>query len=150
MFRYRWILVLILALVGGALSGCGEDGDYIEVVGGGFLYNYRIAEATCEIVAKPLRAAPEEASLEARFQNPDGGEELVVRKKVFPAERRYAVVSPPLAGIKAGHEYKVSLLLLDADGKTLETHEKNFKAKIDRSALPEKPLTIGPGYVKNP
>lgn len=145
-----WRRVAGLVLMLGLLAGCGEEGDYLKISGGGFLFNYRIAEATCEVVAEPLRAMPEGATLEAHFQNPAGGEDLVVKQKVFAAQRRLAVTSPPLKGIAAGKEYKVALALIDGDGKTLEMHEKSFKATIDQSVLPDKPLTVGPGYAKNP
>ena len=71
-------------------------------------------------------------------------------EKVSPNQTKFAFTTPPLTGIVADKDYKVTLRLLDADGKELEKIEKNFRSQLDQALLPEKPLTIGPGYTKNP
>ena len=43
-----------------ALVGCSDSGSnspYVEVRGGGFIFNYRIAEATAGVVVAPLRTS---------------------------------------------------------------------------------------------
>ena len=67
-----WTLgIAALALV--SLSACSEEsGDYVKVGGGGFIFNYRIAEATAGVVAEPQRTLPDGGKLEATFDNPAG------------------------------------------------------------------------------
>ena len=53
-------LFALVALAGSLLlAACEESGDYLAVSGGGFLFNYRLAEATYSIVLRPLRTIPE-------------------------------------------------------------------------------------------
>jgi hypothetical protein len=146
--------VLALGFVGAmlaALAACSDDsGPYLELQGGGFIFNYRIAEATMGLVAVPVRALPENATVEARFENPAGGPPIVLDEKALSTTAKFAFTTPPLTGIVADKDYKVTLRLLDADGKEVEKIEKNFRSQVDQAMLPEKPLTIGPGYTKNP
>lgn len=145
-----WIAAALALLA--VLAGACDDGagDYLKVTGGGFIFNYRIAEATCQVVAEPLRALPEGAVLEARFENPAGGEDLVAVQRPAASQRRFSLVSPPLHGVVAGQPYRVSLRLVDAAGETVETHARSFTSSVDQSVLPAAPLTVGPGYARNP
>src|SRR5258708_3957295 len=70
----------VLAL--GALAGCSDDdkSPYLELRGGGFLFNYRIAEATGSLVLGPLRRLPEKSAIEVSFENPAGGPAIVLRQ----------------------------------------------------------------------
>ena len=74
---------LLLAVL--VMAGCSsESGPYLELQGGGFIFNYRIAEATVGLVAVPVRALPEDATVEASFENPAGGPPIVLDEKVLP------------------------------------------------------------------
>lgn len=143
---------LVIALAAIALAACSsqEGGPYVEVRGGGFLFNYRIAEVTVGLVVTPLRTLPDGAKLEATMENPAGGAPIVFSVFVAAGAQKYDFTSPPLSGVKADTDYKVTLRLVAKDGKALQTIEKNFRSQLDQSTLPEKPLTIGPGYTKNP
>jgi hypothetical protein len=100
----------------GRVGGCSNDlGDDIKAGGGGFIFNYRIAEATAGVIAEPQRDIPDGAKIEASFENPAGGERIVVAKLVTQGRKRYSFDTPPLSGLK-----------------------------------PDKRLTIGPGYARNP
>lgn len=133
------------------LSACSDEkSPYIEVQGGGFIFNYRIAEATMGLVAVPLKEIPTGAVIEASFQNPAGGEPLLVSDSVTPAKTKFSFTTPPLKGIEADKPYKVTVRLLDAEGKELQKIEKDFRSKLDQSILPEKPLVVGPVYTPNP
>jgi hypothetical protein len=134
-----------------ALSACSDaEGPYIEVQGGGFIFNYRIAEATMGLVAVPLKEIPAGSVIEARFQNPAGGDPLLVTDNVTPAKTKFSFTTPPLKGIEADKPYKVTVRLLDPDGKELQRIEKDFRSNLDQSVLPEKPLVVGPVYTPNP
>jgi hypothetical protein len=68
--------VVLLASCSGSES---DDRPYLEFIGGGFIFNYRLAEADYGFVAKPVRRIPAGTILEAVFEDPNGGEPIVVR-----------------------------------------------------------------------
>ena len=64
--------------------------------------------------------------------------------------RRFSFVTPPLSGIKADTDYTVVVRVLDADGSELQRVETRVHSDLDQSILPTAPLTLGPGYARNP
>ena len=133
-----------------ALSACSGDSPYVVVSGGGFIFNYRIAEATAGIVAEVARPLPEGGAVEASFENPAGGPPIVEAKPVTPDRRRFSFITPPLAGIKADTDYVVVVRVLDAEGKEVQRIDTKVHSDLDQSILPKAPLTFGPGYARNP
>ncbi len=145
-----WILG-VGAIAVAMLSACSdESGDYIKVGGGGFVFNYRIAEATAGVIAEPQRTLPDGGMLEAHFDNPAGGPPIVIAKAVTPDRKRYSFTTPPLSGVEAGKDYRVAVVVIDSGGKSLQTVDYRIHSDIDQSVLPKKPLTVGPGYDLNP
>jgi hypothetical protein len=128
---------------------CSDSGEYLALAGGGFVFNYRIAEATYGIALKPMRDLPADAVITATFDNPSGGEPFVLRKEGPFNPVRIAFQTPPLEGVIADHPYKVIVVLTDATGSELQRIEKAFESDLDQSVLPERPLAIGPGYQEN-
>jgi len=143
--------VIVLAL-GLTLAACGEDASspYLAFAGGGFIFNYRNAEAFYGFVAKPLRRLPEDAVIEARFDMPGKAEPFVTKENVVPGQLQYSFKTPFLTGIEKGHEYKAVMRLLDPAGKELARYERTFHTDVDQASLPSKPLVVGPGYAPNP
>lgn len=141
----------ILALIGalGLPAACSDSGEYLAVAGGGFIFNYRIAEAEYGIALKPMRELPADSSIEATFENPAGGEPFVVRKDGPFNPTRVAFDTPPVEGVVKDRPYKVVVVLSAADGAELQRIEKSFASELDQTVLPERPLAIGPGYQKN-
>ncbi len=137
-----------------ALAACTESGPpYLATEGGGFLFNYRLAEASAQIVVgpKPKKTLPENAVIEVTFENPAGGEPIVMRRSVInPKQLRYSFQTQALHGIKAGKDYVVTVRLVGADGREIEKIDKVFHADLDQSVLPEVAPVIGPGYTPNP
>ena len=145
----RKIILLTLALF---LSGCGEDPNspYLSFAGGGFVFNYRNAEAFYGFVAKPLRTLPEGGVIEAQFEVPGSPEPVITQEKVIPGKVQYKFKTPNLTGIVAKHDYKTVMRLIDAQGKEIARYEHKFHSDVDQAAMPDKPLVVGPGYQKNP
>lgn len=132
------------------LAACTDSGKYIELGGGGFIFNYRISEATAGIVVGAVRTLPEGSVVEASFQDPGGGQPIVLRQDVVGKTARFDFTTPPLHGVKVDTPYAVSVRLLDKDGKELQRIDQTFRSNVDESVLAAKPLTIGPGYTPNP
>lgn len=142
----------MLALTG-AFAGCGESADqpWVAFEGGGFVFNYRIAEAYYGVNIRPMRRLPEGTVIEVHFEDPAGGPPIVSRFTVTKPELRYSVRTPGLTGIKAHRPYRVELRVLETGtGKLLGRYERSFASSADQSELPEEPLVIGPGYTRNP
>ena len=133
-----------------ALAACSEKGPYLDISGGGFVFNYRLSEAYAGFIAAPLRTLPEHARIEATFENPSGGPPIVLSKDVTPGRKEYSFTTDALNGIKANKDYDVTVRLIGADGKAIETIDKKFHSDLDQSVLADKPLTVGPGYTPNP
>lgn len=145
--RTRSVLTAIVLFT---LAACSNDSPYVVVSGGGILFNYRIAEATAGIVAEVARPLPEGGAVEASFENPAGGPPIVETKPVTADRRRFSFVTPPLTGIKANTDYTVVVRVLDAGGSEVQRVETKVHSDLDQSILPKAPLTVGPGYARNP
>ncbi|WP_299621446.1 hypothetical protein [Pelagibius sp.] len=150
------LLTPVLVSLGLGLAACDDQGKtaadapYLEITGGGFVFNYRVADAYYGFVARPLRSLPEGASLEARFEDPAGGPRYLERQPAAENALRYSFRSPPLQGIEADRPYAVELRLIAADRKTvLQSLTRTYTSQLDQEVNPEKPLTVGPGYHKN-
>lgn len=145
--------LLIAAACLGLLAACGDDDNkpYFSFAGGGFIFNYRVADSYYGFVAKVERKLPEGGTVEASFEDPSGGPAFVVTQPVRPERISYAFRSPPLKGIVKDKPYKVTLKLMDKDGGTvIAEYDKSYVSTLDEDIMPEEPLTIGPGYAKNP
>ena len=147
-------LGLVMAvLLGATLSACGEDAStpYFEFVGGGFIFNYRNAEHYYGFVARPKKALPEDARLEAQFEVPGDAPPLVIKEPVRPGQLQYMFRTGHLQGIVKNHPYKAVLRLIDGKtGEEIASYEKTFATEADQSSLPAEPLAIGPAYQQPP
>lgn len=141
-----WVVTLLLV-------ACSDNSDkpYIEFIGGGFIFNYRLAEADYGFVVKPVRRIPAGTILEAQFENPSGGEPFIVRDTAKFGRLQYVFRTPPVHGVKANHNYQVHLRLLDPANKhVIASYSRNFHSDVDQSILPESPPVVGPGYQRAP
>ena len=145
----RRIVLLFFAVF---LASCSEDPNapYLSFAGGGFVFNYRNAEAFYGFVAKTVRTLPEGGVIEAQFEVPGKPEPAIVQEKVVTGQVQYSFKSPLLTGIVAKHDYKAVLRLIDGQGKEIARYEQNFHTNVDQSTLPNQPLVVGPGYQENP
>ncbi|MGE0845468.1 MAG: hypothetical protein AB7L41_04310 [Flavobacteriaceae bacterium] len=145
------IAALLALALAAALAGCGDSGrDYMKVAGGGVVFNYRVAEATYGVTLTPQREIPKGARLLASFDDPAGGPRLETAQTIVPGRPRYSVTSPPVKGIRKGDTYRIAIRLQDAAGRQLGEWSAEVHADLDQSVLPDKALTVGPGYTPNP
>ena len=134
------------------LSGCQRDEprDVAKVSGRMFVFNYRVAIATYLVTLQRIAPIRDGSTLEASFENPRGGTELTTREKIFPADEKIAVQSPPVECVKQDRPYKVTIRIKGPEGDVLQTIETTIRSDTDQSLLPAKPLTVGPLYTPNP
>jgi hypothetical protein len=134
------------------LAGCDEDPDkpYLAYAGGGFVFNYRVADHYYGFVAKPLRPLPDGAIIEAEFEVPGENNTFVVREKATFGRMQYMFRTPPLRGIVKDKPYATTLRLVSANGEELARYTRSYHSDVDQASLPDKPLVIGPGYTFNP
>lgn len=138
-------------MIAAALAGCSEPkGPAFMIEGGGFIFNYRIAEVFYGVSVKPLRKLEPGSVIVAEFENPAGGAALIVRETIAAHRVSYGLRSPAVDGVKADRPYRVVVTALSPAGVALGRIERTFKSDLDQEVNPEKPLTFGPGYTRNP
>ncbi len=144
-------LVIVLLAVGWATRDDPAEKPYLGIAGGGFIYNYREAIVYYGFVANVLKPLPVGTWLIADFEDPGGGPPLTVETRLHARSVRYGVHSPSVRGVKAGKPYHVALRLYDyTRTRLIWSGDKDFVSQIDDTVVPDKPLTIGPGYFPNP
>jgi hypothetical protein len=124
---------------------------YLQILGGGFMFNYRVAEVYYGFSAMVVRPLPTGSIIEASFEDPAGGADHVVRQRVGTHTERYSLRSPPVRGVEKGKSYQVAIRVMDREERELLwQHELAFRSQISDRIVPDKPLTVGPGYHRNP
>ena len=148
-YQHSAPLYLSVFLLGLSVACSNDDPNkpYLEFIGGGFVFNYRLAQADYGFVIKPVRRIPDGTILEAHFDNPGGGEPIIVRQTAKWGKIEYSFRTPPVQGVKTNHDYRVELRLMDPNQKTVfATYTKTFHSDADQSILPDRPTVIGPGH----
>jgi len=144
-------VLAVLFAVGWMTRVDPSDKPLVKVLGGGFMFNYRIGEVFygfTAVVQKPLESG---SIIEASFEDPAGGAPLLVRTRVDARTTRYSLRSPPVRGVEKDRPYEVAVRVLDREGKTELFQEKmSFRSQISDAVVPDAPLVIGPGYTPNP
>lgn len=136
-----------------AFAGCEDASKQpsLTVVGGTFIFNYREATATYGLSVKLARSMPQGTVIAGTFENPAGGAPIEIKATVQDQRRGYTLETPALKGIKSGRDYLVVVRLEEA-GTAREIYrvEHRVRSGLSDDILPDKPLTIGPGYTPNP
>jgi len=159
--RWRWSEKTVLGL---ALSLCAalfvagwltredlSNQPYLDIVGGGFMFNYRNADVYYGFTAQVKRPLASGSIIEASFEDPEGRPAHIVSERVSTMTDRYALRSPSIRGVEAGKPYHVAIKVYDRERKNLlwET-ERTYRSQISDTVVPDRPLTVGPGYHRNP
>jgi hypothetical protein len=143
--------IAALALSAALITGCQREVEkMVEVSGHMFVFNYRVATATYLVTLKKTSPIPEGVVAIAEFENPAGGDPIVINEKVFPAWDKITLQSPSLHCVHKDRPYSVKIRLVDAEGKTLQELQTQLVSDVDQSILPSKPLVVGPLYTQNP
>lgn len=145
------VLVTALLAIGWLTREDPASKPYLDIVGRGFLFNYRVADTTYGFTAMVIRPLAVGSTIEAVFEDPSGAEPHVVRKRVGTDTVRYGFQSPPVRGVEAGRPYRVDVRVLSRQGDAvLWTHSFEVRSQLFDQVLPDRPLTVGPGYARNP
>ena len=124
---------------------------YLQILGGGFVFNYRVDDTFYGFTARIVRPVPVGTILEASFEDPAGGAPIVIRERVGTGQLQYALRTPELHNVQKDHPYKVEIRLLDrADERVIWETRREYRSALDQSVMPEGPLTVGPGYTPAP
>ena len=143
-------LFLLGLLAVGACRESGGEGEYFAISGKLFVFNYRVATATYLVNLKPLKPVGEGETAVATFENPAGGEPIVVRQKIWPSVEKTTIESPPLRCVVKDKPYSVSIDIEGPDGAIMQTIKTMMTSSLDQKLLPDRPLVIGPAYEPNP
>jgi hypothetical protein len=133
------------------LSGCGESGpiEYLKIAGGGLQFNYRVSEASMVVIAQQIHPLPENSKVEALFDIPGTNTRESVMLPSMEGKLTYRLQSQKLFNIKKDEAYKVTIRLLDRDGKVIDSKDTNFRSDVDQSTLPDKPLASDHAFTPN-
>ena len=69
----------------------------------------------------------------ASFEDPAGGEAIVVRKKIWPNMAKTTIESPPLRCVVKDRPYKVSITIEGPDGAVMQTIETTMASSEDQA-----------------
>lgn len=149
--RYLRFGLLIAGLL--AIASCresGGEGNFFEISGKMFVFNYRVATATYLVTLKPLQPMREGDVAVATFQDPAGGDDIVVRQKVWPKLDKVTLESPALRCVVKDKPYNVAINIEDSAGAVRQTIKTTITSSEDQTLLPDRPLVVGPIYTPNP
>jgi len=156
--RTLWIaggaLAVVIAVLTAIVLANRPDPNakpYLVLQGGGFIFNYRVAEMFYGFSARIVRPVDVGTVLEAEFEDPAGGAPIVVAQRIGSRAPTVSVRSPAVHGVVKGRPYKVVVRLRDRDtGAVFAQYHKDYASNIGEEVMPKGPLTIGPGYHKPP
>lgn len=145
------ILVLVLVSIGLLIAEKPAVRPPLKVLGGGFIFNYRISDIFYGVTLVPVHSVKLGDVVEARFENPAGGSDIVVRTQFGLKSEPIQLRTPPLRGVVADKPYKVVLRLLSRESDEVRwSSTLHYQSNIDGSLISREPPVIGPGYHRNP
>ena len=133
--RSRLVAVAFVAglLVAGGCRDSGGEGEYFEISGKLFVFNYRVATATYLVNLKPRQPVGEGETAVATFEDPSGGDPIVVRRKIWPKADKTTIESPPLRCVVKDRPYAVSIAIEGPDGSVMQTIKTTMMSSEDQS-----------------
>ncbi|MDX8432042.1 MULTISPECIES: hypothetical protein [Mesorhizobium] len=147
----RSIVLGAALLTVAVLGACRDSGkeQLFAISGKLFEFNYRLGIATYVVTLNPLRPMGEGQVAVVSFQNPAGGDPIIVNQKIWPKLPHITLTSPPLTCVVKDKPYSISIRIEDANGTLLQSFETTLTSSMDQSVLPDRPLVVGPVYELN-
>jgi len=140
MRTHSWLRASIGLIAALLLVSCGESDDtpYLEHLGGGFIFNYRVGDAFYGIVVKARRRLPDGSVIEAEFENPSGGKPFVLQQTASRGRTEYSFRTPALQGVKKDTPYRVTVRLRKtATGSVIAQFSHSYRSSLSQAALPK-------------
>jgi hypothetical protein len=142
--------LLPAALALGACRDSSSEAERFEIAGKLFVFNYRVATASYLVNLEPLGPVEDGQVAIAQFENPAGGDPILVRTKIWPKLAKTTIESPPLRCVVKDKPYAVRIAIEDSAGRVVQTLDTTMISSEDQSILPDAPLVVGPVYTPNP
>ncbi|MEX6505754.1 hypothetical protein [Jiella sp. M17.18] len=144
-------LAVVLFAIGFAMRERVADKPYLRIAGASFIFNYRVSDAYYGFTAEVEKPVRNFSTIEADFEDPAGGPPFHVATTLGPRTTRYGLRSPSLQGIDKNKPYRVTVRLIqNGDGAVLFSRTFTVTSDLSQAVLPPAPLTVGPGYARNP
>ncbi|MGL4489285.1 MAG: hypothetical protein ACRCU5_07565 [Rhizobiaceae bacterium] len=146
LLRILMLAVLVFA------SGCREQAgdEYVTLTGRIFIFNYRIAQANYVVTLAKLKPTPEGARVVGRFDDPAGGDRLVIEKKIWTNNDKIVLESEALRCVVKDKPYHFDVEIRGPDNALLQTLSGTIVSTLDQDVLPDRPMLVGPAYTRNP
>lgn len=149
--RNAGIALVSLVVLGAALIPAADSSSankpYLTVKGEGFVFNYRNADAFMLFHVVPQKPIPTDSLLEVYFEDPAGGDDILVSERVGSHIKNFGIRSPNLTEIKADQPYQVRLKLYQhGSNRFMWDHAFTIQSDISRKSMPEKSERMGPSY----
>ena len=142
--------VAAAVLIAGGCRDESRSGTLFEISGKLFVFNYRVATATYLVTLKPVGEIGEGLQAVASFENPAGGDPVVVRQKIWPKLDKTVLESDPVQCVLKGRPYSVEIRIEDESGAVRQVLKTEMESSLDQEILPDRPLVVGPVYMPNP
>lgn len=145
-----WIWASLTAAL--LLTGCqrGSETEPLKLAGRLFNFNYRVSTARIEMNFDFQGKIPDGSYVIAEYENPAGGQPLLINQKIFPFWDKLWLESPPLKCVVKDRPYKVAVTLYGPDKNKIQTVETTVTSSLDQTIMAGVPLVVGPSYDPNP
>ncbi|WP_428606922.1 hypothetical protein [Sedimenticola sp.] len=148
---YGVAAVMLLVGIGWLTAEKTGTQPYLHVLGGGFIFNYRVSDIFYGVAVVPVHSVEVGDVVEARFEDPAGGPDIPVRKQFGLTHEPIQLRTPPLQGVIAGRPYRVELRVLSrVDERVMWSSVLHYRSNIDGKLISPVPPVLGPGYHRNP
>ena len=125
------------------LSGCGSlppsstNSEYFKSVGGGFIYDRDNKEVKYALTVTSIGNVKPGNFMLVNFENPTGSSPLSISRIVKDGESEFSLQSPPVNGLKAHTNYKITILLFSSKdrSKQLGTHVQLLQSLVNQNDL---------------
>jgi hypothetical protein len=133
-------------------AGCRdqESSAYVTLTGNIFIFNYRIAEANYVVTLAKLKPTPEGAKVIGRFDDPAGGDKIIIEKKIWTNNDKIVLESEALRCVVKNKPYQFEVEVRGPDDTVLQKLSGKIVSTLDQDVLPDRPLVVGPIYTPNP
>ena len=114
-----------------------SESEYFVSAGGGFNFDRDAKTASYGITLESKGNVRAGNAIEARFENPAGGDDLVQTIVAQEGQTRFVFTSPPVQGLRAYTNYSIEFILYESSSKeiVLGTHKQQLQSLVNQADL---------------